>query len=480
MAKQGSKFGSFGNGLTVPNSLRKLTIDDLSILIKYAENTADDQETLNARKLLSDPKVKEFQYEIEQFLVRRQARQGQIQPKREMQTRSTAFNQTSSNIDTIKRGASEIQKEDRKESTQNQNITTQKNSTMKKRLLLADAIQGRLSNRTFDKDWLDVFTQANDDLRNAGLAHLPGRNTMVIPIQERAVIAAETGLVPVAPLYGLPPAGEETTMAKAGATVVTGFIGNAIVPSFSSIIAGWLGQNEENTNDPGALLYNTLSPLRIQAWVDISRQLISMGGPSVSDFIINGLKSATAAKLEATVLGVAARSAVQPQGMGYKVTTGNLTKKASLVPTFGDILNMEGEVASLKALQGKLGYITSGKGKHILKYNRVEPGQPEPLLKNGLMNDHPVFISNWAADNAGSDGLGSLLVFGPWSDLLICQFGAYLITIDAVSQARNNKVRIYVDSFWEVRGMRFGAYTTGAGTDSDEYHGFSSLPIKLS
>jgi hypothetical protein len=141
---------------------------------------------------------------------------------------------------------------------------------------------------------------------------------------------------------------------------------------------------------------------------------------------------------------------------------------------------LEGEVADLNAFQGRLGYITSAMGKIALKKNRVEPGMPEPLLKNGLMNDLPVFISNWAADNVGSDGLGSGLVFGNWADLMICQFGAYQLTLDMNSQAKNNKARIYVDSYWDVKGMRFPAASTGSGTQDNEYVGFASLPIKLS
>jgi hypothetical protein len=206
-----------------------------------------------------------------------------------------------------------------------------------------------------------------------------------------------------------------------------------------------------------------------------------MGGPAANDYLIGLLIEATANKLEEAVLGILARSAVQPQGMGYKITGGNSSSRPSVVPSLAVLTAMENEVADLKAYRGKLGWITSPKGKSILRRTMIEIGQTESILqKGGFINDLPLYVSQWASDAAGSGGDGSLLLFGNWADLMICQFGAYQLTLDMYSQSKNNIARIFVDSYWDVKGMRFPATSTGVGTQNDEYVGFASMPIKLS
>lgn len=341
-----------------------------------------------------------------------------------------------------------------------------------------DLIKSRDS-KNFSNEWRDTFALGNEAMRDSGLGNIPVRDQYVIPIvSERAIWEANKTNVGTVPLYALPNAAGKTIFGDI-ASIFTGLLGNVTVPGPNNVIAGWVGQTAANQNGAGDLNNIPLNPLRLQAWFDVSKTVISMGGQAASDYCIQCLIDATAHKLEASILDPLPRSSVRPQGQFYKATTGNLTKKASVVPTFNDLLEMEAEVAALKALQGNLAYITSGKGKKILKSCKKETGYSESLLEKGFMNDYPVLVSNWLSDTVGSDGLGSGLVFGNWADLLICQFGAYLITIDSTSQALNNKVRIFVDSFWDVRGMRFPSASTGIGTDKDEYVGFSTLPIKL-
>ena len=86
-----------------------------------------------------------------------------------------------------------------------------------------------------------------------------------------------------------------------------------------------------------------------------------------------------------------------------------------------------------------------------LKTTRIEKGSPEMVLKDGMMNGYPVYMTNYM----GADELG----FGVFSNVGIGQWGKIRMTIDDVTLADTNETKFTLNSKYDIVGARPEAFT---------------------
>lgn len=368
-------------------------------------------------------------------------------------------------------------------------------NNMEKRFSLIQAINNKLEGRNHSDVSLSVFTRGQEEMRHSGLTH---SGDIVLPTEYRADITAGgsagagSEIVAEQKMAILPPLENKLVLVQAGATFLTGLVGNPSIPSYSGTTVLWKGETTAADDGAGTFSEVNLTPKRLTAYLDVSRLFLAQDSVGAEKMLLDNIASAVAQKLESTVLGVAAGSATQPQGMGYKITTGADTKANAIVPGWDDIVALETAVDLANAANGKLGYITNAGGRGILKtiqktfYLDPSMGYSVPgmstLLDGGLMNGYPVYVTNGCSKIAGDDDAGNLLVFGNWADLCIAQWGGYDITIDPYTVAKEGKIRIVVNAYFDAKGLR-GSYKTDepvATTDPDDYaYSFASTAIKL-
>lgn len=370
-----------------------------------------------------------------------------------------------------------------------------KNINMEKRFSLIEAINNKLEGRNHNETALSIFTQGKEEMRKSGLTNT---GDIVLPTEYRADILAGTStqgqeIVSEDKMAIMPPLESKLVLAEAGATFLKGLVGNVSVPSYSGTSVAWKGEVTAAADGAGAFSEVNLSPKRLTAFLDVSKLFLAQDSVGAERMLLDNIASAVARKLEATILGVAAGSATQPQGMGYKITTGADTKANSVVPDWSTIVALETAVDTANAATGKLAYITNAGGRGILKsiqkYTNVDPSLAvfvsgtESLLEGNTMNGYPVFVTNSCSNIAGDDDTGDLLIFGNWADLCIAQWGGYDITVDPYTVASEGQVRIVINAYFDAKGLR-GSYKTDepeATTDPDDYaYSFASTAIKLS
>ena len=364
-------------------------------------------------------------------------------------------------------------------------------NNMEKRFSLIQAINSKLEGRNHSDVSLSIFTRGQEEMRHSGLTH---SGDIVLPTEYRADILAGTAtagaeIVAEQKMAILPPLENKLVLVQAGATFLQGLVGNPSIPSYSGTTVLWKTEVESAADGAGTFGEVNLSPKRLTAYLDVSRLFLAQDSVGAEKMLLDNIASAVAQKLESTILGVAVGSATQPQGMGYKITTGADTKAVSIVPGWEDIVALETAVDIANAANGKLGYITNAGGRGILKTIQktyfLDPslGYALPgaaaLLDGGIMNGYPAYVTNGCSKIAGDDDAGDLLVFGNWADLCIGQWGGYDITIDPYTVAKEGKVRIVVNAYFDAKGLR-GTASTGSGTDADDYAvSFASTAIKL-
>ena len=140
---------------------------------------------------------------------------------------------------------------------------------------------------------------------------------------------------------------------------MTGLVGNVQVPLMSASNVTWEGETADAQDGAGTFTNVTLSPKRLTAYIDISKQFLAQTGTSAENVIREDLIQAINSKLEATILGNAAGSTTQPAGIFY----GNTPTSVS---DFGDVCDVEAAIEEANVL-GELKYIVSPKTKAVLR-----------------------------------------------------------------------------------------------------------------
>lgn len=397
---------------------------------------------------------------------------------------STAFN---NNIEAINKLTKQIETASKEYVPEGRKITNNnekiKNINMEKRFSLIESINNKLEGRNHNEAALSIFTQGKEEMRKSGLTTT---GDIVIPTEYRADILAGTSgagqeIVSEDKMAIMPPLENKLVLAQAGATFLKGLVGNVSVPSYGGTTVAWKGEVAAADDGGGTFSEVNLSPKRITAKIDVSKLFLAQDSVGAERMLLDNIASAVAQKLESTILGVAVGSTTQPQGMGYKCTTGADTKAAAIAPTWALMVGLETTVDTANAANGKLGYITNAGGRGILKSTlKASAAGAESLLEDGIMNGYPVYVTNGASAIAASDGVGDLVIFGNWAELCIAQWGGYDITVDPYTVAGEGQVRIVVNAYFDAKGLRGSAATDALGvTVPDEYAvAFASLGIK--
>lgn len=337
----------------------------------------------------------------------------------------------------------------------------------KEKFSLIKAINARINGNPLPEIARDLNTLGSLEFRNAGIGAI---GDIRIPFEVRGDILAKTvdhgqEIVAEDKKSILPPLLPKLVFAKAGATYLTGLVGDVSVPSYAGTTVNWKGEVAAADDGGGTFSEVTLSPKRITAVIDVSKLFLAQDSVGAEALLLDNIAQAVALKLESTILGTEPISTTQPQGIGFAYTEDATFLEAVAAPTFSTVVGLETSVDTTNALMGNLAYITNGKGRGILKTTPAVSGVSDKmLLEDGQMNGYPVLVTNSCSASAGAGSSGNLLVFGNWADLVIGQWGGYDITVDPYTVAPEGQVRIVINAYFDAKGLR-GSRDSGSGID---------------
>ena len=296
-------------------------------------------------------------------------------------------------------------------------------------------------------------------LERNGIAASRG-NGLAIPVEGRASFTATgtvgTGkdIIETSFLDILTPLRDRLVLAKAGATTLTGLVGNIDIPAYSGSTADWEGENAAAKDGGGTFSHKTMKPKRLTTKLMISRQLLIQDSLGVEQMLRSDLIAAIASKLEATILGNHATAATKPDG----IFTGFADSAVAL--DWDNIVDLETAADLGNALTGNVGYImhTSLRGKAKKTVKKAAGALGFILDPDGTLNGYQALRTNAIANVAasGEDPASYGIAFGDWSQLLIGQWGALDLIVDPYTKADEAFVRIIVNSYWDAQVKRDG------------------------
>lgn len=324
-----------------------------------------------------------------------------------------------------------------------ENRNTKTNKVMEKFSLLK-AINDVANNRQLDERAQSVVNEGITEMRKAGQSY---SGQIVLPMEMRSTIqatVATAGQENVAEdkLGILEPLRANLVLVNAGASYMTGLIGDVSIPVYSGSNVGWAGEVSAATDGAGTFSEVTLSPKRLTAFIDVSKQFLIQDSNSAEEMLKRDIVAAISNKLEATILGNEAGSNTQPAGL----FNGVVADSAAI--TYKDVVDMEAELEDAN-VRGDIKFIVSPSAKADLK--TTEKGNTDNFLMEGNeLNGYPVLCTSAVT--------GKGVIMANWSDLVIGQWGGIDLTVDPYTQAANGKVRLVINAYFDAKPRRTEAF----------------------
>lgn len=333
--------------------------------------------------------------------------------------------------------------EDETDDEDNKEDKTNKRN-MKKRFSLVRSIRNIVNNSAMNDVDAAVISEGSKEARKAGINF---QGQIQLPSQRAAVTVTSEGEDVVATdLFDiLKPLRAKNVLSQAGAKFMSGLVGNVQVPVMSKSNVTWEGETASAKDGAGSFSHVTLSPKRLTAFVDISKQMIAQDSVDVESAIREDLVNAINSKLEETVLGATAGSATQPAGIFATI-------KPTAVADFAALVNKESDVEDANVI-GECKYILSNKAKAALRSMSKGTKSTQLVYENGSV-DGAVALNT-------SNVAGKNYVYGDFSNLAIGSWGGVDLTVDPYTKAADGMIRIVVNMYVDAQVLRSAAFATG-------------------
>ena len=305
---------------------------------------------------------------------------------------------------------------------------------------LLKAINDIANNKQVDSVANAVFANGTEEMRKSGLSY--GGQIQLPTSELRTAITVTTEGEDVVPtdLYDiLEPLRAKNVLVQAGAKFLTGLVGDVQVPIMSAGNVTWEGETAPAKDGAQTFTSVKLSPKRLTAFVDVSKQFLVQDSKSAEALIRQDIINAINNKLEETVLGAEEGTLTRPAGIFY-LKSGVL----DVVDSYADIADFESGIEDAN-VTGECVYIMSNKAKAAYRTMQKANGTGF-VYENGTIDGTRVLnTSNVAGKN---------VAYGDFSNLAIGQWGAIDLTVDPFTKAGDGQVRLVVNAYFDARVLR--------------------------
>lgn len=335
-------------------------------------------------------------------------------------------------IDEANNQIAQIEKEERE--LANENNKEQKSNKMKE-VRLFDLVKGVVNGNLDDEQ--RAFVNGNKiDYRAAIMATAAGQGQENVPEEKKGLDVAIRNA---------------SVLNKIGATWFGNAVGDISIPKYAGSNVAWKGEGVAADDGASGFTETILSPKRLTAYIDISKQFLAQDSNDAESILINDLANAIAEKLDKTVFGSGSGSTTVPAGLfsGAYVQTG-ATDLTGV--TYDSVLDLESKVEEKNGTDFM--FIANPKVKYALKGTQMASGL-EMVYSKGEIDGYKAVVSN-SVENKG------ILCMDP-RDLCVATWSGVEITVDTVTRAIYNEVRVVVNYLVDakLRGDRISGEIFG-------------------
>lgn len=247
-------------------------------------------------------------------------------------------------------------------------------------------------------------------------------------------------------------------MGRLGARILSGLTGNLDIPrkSVASTLAMLTEIGSASETNPN-IQKVTLSPKRMGAYVEVSKQALIQSAMAIEGMIRDDLVMSAAVLLEDQCINGAGTGA-NIQGLRNVTGIGTVVGGSNgLAPAWSHFVDLESACANSNAEPDTLaGYLVNTKTRGKLKQTQFATNLPF-IWQNGPqpLNGYRALVSNNVPSNltkGTSTTICSAAMFGAdWSDEVIGLFGAPDVTVDPYTKADTGQVKITLNQFADMK-----------------------------
>lgn len=327
------------------------------------------------------------------------------------------------------------------------------------------------NNKNLDGLELEMHQEAEREFKQAGISasgnlYIP---KMIVKNEKRDMTAGTStaGGNTIPTILGdlIPFLDPRLAVIQAGATLLTGLTGNLDFPrNDAAATATWETENSANDETSPTFDKISMSPNRLGAFTDISKQLLVQSSVDIENFVRNRLSEAVNRALDYALIN--GDNSAQPfYGILNTAGIGSVAIGTDGGPlTYKHIIDLETELATDNADFGTLAYLTTPGVRGFLKNTEKASGTAQFVWSDGappvgqqgirtdLLNGYRAYVSTQVPSNltkGGGTGLHSV-IFGNFAELLIGQWAGLDVVVDPYSSSKNALVTIVVNSWWDA------------------------------
>jgi len=305
------------------------------------------------------------------------------------------------------------------------------------------AIQGSL-NGNLDGVEREMHEEAMNEARSAGRS-INGLGIPSFMLEARADISQGTSAIAPTNVNAYADAMREASVFdKVGANILTGLSANTTIPVTGTSTVAWEGENDDAADGGANFGKVELTPTRLAAYVNISKQLLLQNGAGAELAIIRDLGRAVGQKMDAALFTTAGVTGA-PDSVG-ELATSTFTEAAfaDKVSIFSDFVSAEQKLAEVGGLEGNLAYVASPKLMSQLKQS-AQVAAVSAGFQGNVINGYPSYFTNGCTSAAGSGDF----YFGDFSKLYIGMFGGLDIMVDPYSAAKNGQTQLVLNQYMD-------------------------------
>ena len=226
--------------------------------------------------------------------------------------------------------------------------------------------------------------------------------------------------------------------------------GDVQIPIMGKNSVGWQSEIGPASATQNEFTTKKLSPKRLTAYIDISKQLLAQDTIGVENAIRRDIVNALNDKLQETILGTADKTDNKPAGIFYDVTYTN-------VETYKDLCEFESTLDDAN-INGQRKYLLGNGAKAILRSTIKGTNNTGMIMENNSVDGTPALsTSNVCGGASGKNNF----VYGDFNYLAIGSWGDVELVIDNYTQAVNGCVRLIINAFFDAVILRPEAFAYG-------------------
>lgn len=328
-------------------------------------------------------------------------------------------------IDEVDAAIKSIEEENRQLNENKENKETKK---MAKEIRLIDMINGVVNGNLTDEQRAMMKNSNTINYRSDIVAGVDAQGGYNVPEEKKGLDVAIRNA---------------SVLNKIGATWFSNAVGDISIPKYSGSNVAWKGEISAATDGAGTFSEVVLKPKRLTAYIDISRTFLAQDSNDAESILIKDLAEAIAEKFDKTVFGSGTGSTDEPAGL-FSVS-GVVTGNSLSDITYDSVLELESAVEEKNGVDFM--FIANPKVKYALKGTQMASGL-QMVWNAGEVDGYKAVVSN-SVESKG------IICMNP-RDLAVATWSGVEITIDTVSRAIYNEIRLVVNFLCDakLRGER--------------------------